>query len=240
MDNPHLGRKLATACRVLFGSAPLGRPGFLQELQPGQLKAAYRQLAKRSHPDHARSLGIPEGVLRARFTAINDAYQTLEAYLNRRRQRDTPEARFDAHDAPQTEPQQRAGESLPPRPLEFSEYVYRQGLVSHETYQEARRWQHRQRPLVGRVAVEFGFMTMVQVAALIRQRAADGLAGVPLARYAEESGAMTPLQRLAVLGKQRKHQLDPGKFFVDEGILDPGQVELLAFHHRLHNLRYAS
>lgn len=103
---------------------------------------------------------------------------------------------------------------------------------------EAIAWQRRQRPAVGRIAVEFGFLTPLEVAELIDRRLRAGDGGVPFGEFALRLGWITPLERLAMIGRQLRLQRPIGQFFVERGLVGEHEFEGLRREIVRHNLRH--
>ena len=99
-------------------------------------------------------------------------------------------------------------------------------------------WQRSQRPPVGRIAVEFGFLAPGDVAALLDRRRSSGAGSTPLGEFAVREGFLTQFQLLAVLGRQLRMQRPIGQFFVERGVLDAGDIELVRRTILRHNARF--
>lgn len=79
---------LLRACEILFGPNPQFSAEFLQYLQPGGLKSAYRKRVMETHPDR---LGVlkknGQQVEPNSFSAVQEAYQQLETFIRWRESR---------------------------------------------------------------------------------------------------------------------------------------------------------
>jgi hypothetical protein len=130
-----------------------------------------------------------------------------------------------------------SSDGLPRRRLRLAEYLYYAGIVPWSALVEAIAWQRAQRPPLGRVAVDFGFLASADVAEVLERRRAAGAAEVPFGEYAVREGYLTPFQLLASLGQQLRLQRRIGAFFVERGLLD--EIGLEEAHRRLarHNAR---
>lgn len=80
---------LLQACRLLFGEDVVISEHFLDYLQPGGLKSAYRQRVRETHPD-SQPLPAVNGL--EAFFAVQQAYQLLAAYLQERDHGQEPSA----------------------------------------------------------------------------------------------------------------------------------------------------
>jgi hypothetical protein len=129
-------------------------------------------------------------------------------------------------------------EDLPKRRLRFAEFLYYSGRVGWDDLVASIAWQRGQRPPLGRIAVDFGFLDPEDVAALLEHRRVAGLGMMPLGEFAVREGYLTSFQLLAVLGQQLRLQQRIGQFFVERGILDAGEIEQVRRRILRHNTRY--
>lgn len=129
-------------------------------------------------------------------------------------------------------------QDLPQRRLRFAEYLYYSGRVGWDDLVASIAWQRAQRPPVGRIAVDFGFIEPEDVAALLDHRRAAGQAGMPLGEFAVRAGYLTSFQLLAVLGQQLRLQRPIGQFFVERGLLEAEDIEVVRRRILRHNSRY--
>jgi hypothetical protein len=150
--------------------------------------------------------------------------------------------------APPVPPPRRSGaprvrasvrpEDLPRRRLRFAEYLYYSGRVRWTELVEAVAWQRAQRPPVGRIAVDFGFLAPDDVGIVLERRRAAGASGVAFGEWAVRLGYLTPFQLLAVLGQQLRRQRPIGQFFVERGLILPSEVEVVRRAVLRHNARH--
>ena len=128
---------------------------------------------------------------------------------------------------------------MPRRRLRLAEFLYYTGRVPWPALAEAIAWQRRQRPALGSIAVDFGFLTPAEVSELLCRRLSDAEFRVPFGEYAVREGYLTPFQLLAALGRQLRLQRPIGRFFVERGLV--AEAELEAARHGLlsHNLRWS-
>jgi hypothetical protein len=129
-------------------------------------------------------------------------------------------------------------EDLPRRRLRFAEYLYYSGRVRWTELVEAIAWQRAQRPPVGRIAVDFGFLAPEDVAVVLERRRAAGASGVAFGEWALRLGYLTRFQLLAVLGQQLRRQRPIGQFFVERGLILPSDVEVVRRAVLRHNARH--
>jgi hypothetical protein len=254
--------EVLAAGRLLFGPAFGAHARGWREA----LRATYRRRALETHPDRARALGRAETDLAREFHAVQDAYRVLStvrewpaaaaparprgvapqrpppsrphagAGVRRAETRATPAG--DPGRAPHV--RVRVGVSpgaLPRRRLRLAEYLYYAGYVPWSALVEAVAWQRAQRPPLGRVAVEFGFLAPAEIAEILERRRAAGAGDVPFGEFAVREGYLTPFQLLASLGQQLRRERRIGVYFVERGLLDEAALE--EAHRRLarHNTR---
>jgi curved DNA-binding protein CbpA len=232
------------ACRILFGDEVNLGPEFLGYLQPSGAKSAFRIQAKLHHPDHFAD-AAPEVKARQteRFCEIHQAYNLLSDFLARRhhiraRTSTRPFAgqRPDhaARPARATPPPNPAG--IPPLPIEFGIYLYYRGKIDYRNLIEALVWQRRQRPALGIIACQWGWLTEEKVRRILGHRVTGGRFG----RKAVELGLLSPLQIEVLLRHQRSHQRRLGQYFVDRGLMTAAEAEQLARDLERHNARCAA
>lgn len=250
------------AGRVLYG------PAFVADAPSWRstLKATYRRRAMETHPDRARSLGRPERDLAREFEAVADAYRLLSVVgvappprvargpaaprpSRPQRPRAAERVRVRTPEPPPPRPAQARGgaprvrvgvrpQDLPRRRLRFAEFLYYSGRVDWSELVEAIAWQRAQRPPVGRIAVEFGFLAQEDVAAILERRRNAASSAVPFGEWAVREGFLTQFQLLAVLGQQLRQQRPIGQFFVERGLLEPEDVEAVRRRILRHNARF--
>jgi hypothetical protein len=242
------------AGRVLFGPS-FADASLASEAWRRELKRAFRRRAMETHPDRARALGRAERDLAREFDAVRAAFEVLSAlellppraaarpsvpraapprYPPPRDARPPPqESRSPSREARPA----RAG-PLPARRLRLAEFLYYSGRVPWTAYVESVAWQRGQRPALGRIAVEMGFLSQADVLALLARRRAEGAARVPIGAYAVGRGALTSFQRLAALGRQARLQRPIGAFFVETGMLRADELDALHGVMARHNARH--
>ncbi len=248
------------AGRVLFG------PAFRADGQAwrADLKITYRRRALETHPDRARSVGRGEGELAAEFGRVAEAYRVLSqltaesppssaeigarapaarphpstgARVARPNRKPAPAPR--AAGAEASERQRPAHqEAMPRRKVRFAEFLYYSGRVPWTVFAESIAWQRRQRPPVGRIAVEWGFLEPEDVGRIMEERRVRGAQSVPFGEYAVRLGYLTSFQLLAVLGRQLRVQRRIGEFFVERGLIGAGEIDGVRRSILQHNVRW--
>ena len=84
-------------------------------------------------------------------------------------------------------------------------------------------WQRRQRPPIGRIAVDWGFLTEREVSQLLRERLAEHSHEL-FGEYAFRRARLSAFQLAALLGRQRLLQRPIGEYFVEEGLLNEREI----------------
>jgi len=249
------GIELERACAFLLGPEFCGQPGWLGSLDAPLLKRAFRHRVFAVHPDRASSLGIPAGELQKQFVKLQQCYQRLVEFLARPPAvppreapfREKPKATATAKTAAPKPPpthQPKAGVfdagvffagQAPSRHLKFGEFLYYNSYISQQELFDAVRWQRRQRPRIGEIALSFGFLDHASVNHLLELRQGSRKLHEPLAEFARNQGYLSHFQWLAVMGRQRRLQKPIGQFWIQAGLFSAKEVaELVADQHR-HN-----
>jgi len=126
-------------------------------------------------------------------------------------------------------------EDLPRRRLRFAEYLYYAGRVRWTELVDAIAWQRAQRPPLGRIAVDFGFLAPDDVGVLLERRREAAAGAIPFGEWAVRQGYLTPFQLLAALGQQLRMQQPIGQFFVERGIIEPEEIDAVRRRILRHN-----
>lgn len=85
MENTLTLDTLLQSCTVLFGPELDISPEFLDYLQISGIKSAYRQRAKKTHPDLAvRSTGDVREERPDSFLCVRESYENLKKYIQKR------------------------------------------------------------------------------------------------------------------------------------------------------------
>lgn len=129
-------------------------------------------------------------------------------------------------------------EDLPRRRLRFAEFLYYSGRVRWSELVDAIAWQRTQRPPVGRIAVEFGFLATDDVGVILERRREAGANSVPFGEWAVRLGFLTSFQLLATLGQQLRLQRPIGQFFVERGLLEEDEIDGVRRRILRHNARF--
>ncbi len=235
MESRETGRRgdLERALDLLFGAnrpASVAGDAFRREL-----REAFRRRALETHPDRAQALGRSESSLADEFRHIFEAYELLSREEAPPPPRPVAQRPRDRASRPPRDHLSRA--PLPHRPLLFAEFLYYSGRASWRNLVEAVAWQRRQRPSIGRIAVEWGHLSDGDVREILERRRRDGVEE-PFGEYARRQGFLSGGQLLALLGRQRRLQRRIGQFFVEIGLVGAQEIPTLDADLGRHNARW--
>lgn len=236
------------ACRILFGLEPSICRGFLFTLQPSGAKSAYRKKAKETHPDlfHDQDRAIQQRQAN-RFREISNAYEILNRFLKEREKglwsqstyaaaRPVRPASYQERTSrPQAAPKKNRTDfyhgPIPFHVLDIGRYLYYSGLISYWSLIEAVTWQRKQRPLIGSVAMQWGWLNAETIKQIATSHSLNGRFGERAIRL----GLLTSFQVNTILYYQRTLQERLGTYFVQQHLLTAEQVELQASGMMKHN-----
>lgn len=225
--------ELERALDLVFGA---NRPtsasgeGFRREV-----REAFRRRALETHPDRAHALGRSESSLAEEFRQIFEAYE----FLSREEAAPPPRPVAQRQRGPASRPPRDhlSRAPLPHRTLLFAEFLYYSGRASWRNLVEAVSWQRRQRPSIGRIAVEWGHLSDDEVREILDRRRRDRVEE-PFGEYARRQGFLSGGQLLALLGRQRRLQRRIGQFFVEIGLVREQEIPSLDADLSRHNARW--
>ena len=233
--------RVIDACRTLFGSDVSVSREFLLYLQPSGAKAAFRKIAKETHPDlfAAEPADIQERQ-NALFREVLQAYELLNSFFKQRTSGLwMPSDRFSTNDLRRQARRAAAQRArfydgqLPPRLLEIGLYLYYRGKIPYHALIDALVWQRGQRPVIGVIAQRWNWLDDAAVREVLTMR------GRPL-RFGEkavELGLLNPFHVKAILWYQRSQQERLGGFFVQRGYVTAEEMERLVKEMQSHNSR---
>ncbi len=243
---------ILNACRTLFGDGPEIGGAFLHYLQPSGAKSAYRKKAKEHHPDFFYSEDLRTQQQQTDlFRKILEAYETNNRFFQERAKcLWTPSSRVpysatrpawtganqkrhtNAGSEPHTSWKQTSSDyyrgPIPYRVLELGRYLYFSGHISYWSLIQALTWQRKQRPVIGAVALRWGWLEKTSFERII-------MAGNIPGRFGEKAirlGLLTDFQVRTLLYYQRTQQERIGNYFILQNLLTAEYLELLT--HRLH------
>jgi len=239
------------ACQTLFGAEVTVGKGFLCYLQPEGLKSAYRKKAKETHPD-LFAFETPH-VLQEQtslFRDVVDAYDVVSLFFKQReeglwtpppyahasrnrhqgkRQQKKPDTGTDEN--VNTRPADQ--KPLPLRPMQIGRYLYYRGFISYRALIDAVVWQRKQRPIIGDIALRWGWLNSEAIERIIK---AGGFQG----RFGEKAvnlDLLSSFQVRVLLYFQHSQQERLGAYFVRHNILETEELERLAREQGEHNAR---
>jgi len=201
-----------------------------------EVRDAFRRRALETHPDRAQALGRSEASLAEDFRDILEAYQVLSREEASPSPRQVAQRPREHASRPPQDHVHRA--SMPHRTLLFAEFLYYSGRASWRNLVEAVAWQRRQRPAIGRIAVEWGHLSDDEVREILDRRRREGSGGEPFGEFARRRGFLSAAQLMALLGRQRRLQRRIGQFFVETGIVAEDEISSLDQDLSRHNARW--
>ncbi len=229
--------ELLSACRMLFGPDVQVNQDFLGYLQAEGAKVAYRKRARESHPDaHPRASQELRRQLHDSFTRLSHAYQTLQVYLTARNMGRTVRASSKPGVSKPHPPRQQADElyyqgPVPWIELKLGRYLYFRGLVSYQEILRALRWQWEQRPCIGVLARQRGWLDDRTVHGILQ----DGQIRGRFGERALQLGLLTGGQVQELLAIQQRQQKRLGRYFIEQGLFQETDVSSLDSERMAHN-----
>lgn len=233
---------LFKACESLFGNDIDVSVEFLRYLKPAGVKAAYRRKAMETHPDRAVVMGGQSDCMADRFREVTLAYQLLQAFVTAphkyaldesgtlyRHWKTSSTPYKPVKTKPNIEPLYVG--RIPPRRLLFGQYLYYSGNISLSHLIKSVVWQRMQRPSVGMLAVNWGWMENRDVLEVLRRRRF----GEKFGESALRLGYLSRRQVLRLLDHQRIVQPQIGKYFIQEKLLTPQEIFKLVVEMKMHN-----
>lgn len=232
--------EISHACKVLFGSHTRVSVDFLHSLNNTTLKSAFKKRALETHPDRARLLNKDADKLNELFISVSNAYDKLNSVLDRKQDfqghqpRPSPGARGPIY-RPGFSNHYYKG-SMPNTPLLFGRYLYYAGRIPWDTLIAALVWQRKQKPPLGQIAFEAGWLTQSDIRTIVNWRRP----GERFGECALRLGYIEEAQLWRVLLRQRLRHKPIGAFIVNEGFVSHAELPLIVRAQRLHNIRAAS
>lgn len=250
---------LLQACRLLFGEEVVVGEEFLDYLQPGGLKSAFRRRAKETHPDNRHA---PAGGGRsAAFSAVQQAFEVLTTFL-RERDGSVPSAQVIPPAGPvmqdlssslgsidpiildsphrrlpsQTSIDRLYRGPLPRRPLLFGHFLYYSGLTTWRTITSVLIQQQRDRPRCGELGSRFGILQAEDIPRILAAKTARQ----PFGEAAVALGLLNEQQLATLLRYQRRRQKKFGTILVEKDLLTLRELSLLLTLFRRHNRFHAT
>jgi hypothetical protein len=242
----HFSRSaLFDAYHTLFGKHDARAD--IQTFQPGDLKAAYRDAVRATHPDVNH--GVNSDLLTAKFRKVIAAYDLLNDYLAARETTRVSHERFSApasrepaaaswswrsaqqkssRPRPAYEPLRQKDPShhfydglMPTIGLKIGLFLYYSKKISFEHLTEALVWQRTMRPPIGELAVQWKWLHEHFVSVVLSNVETCGQFG----ERAVKMGLLKEAQVKMLLRQQAIMQKPLGHYFVKNRILAPQVIK---------------
>ena len=245
---------------VLFGKHDT-RANVMQVFQQSDLKAAYRDAVRASHPD--LNHGVNTDLINARFRKVTAAYELLSDFLVARETTRASSARFGTtsqspqtsthwpHHTPQKNRSNTYTQREPIRPKNHSHHYYdglmptiglKTGLflyyskkVSFEDLTESLVWQRTMRPAIGELAVQWKWLHNHFVSVILSNVDTCGQFG----ERAVKMGLLKEAQVKVLLRHQSLLQKPLGHFFIANRILTSHDIKESLAVMNVHNRVFA-
>jgi hypothetical protein len=256
MNHSSSDRDLFRSCRILFGTELHCSPEFLDYLQIGGVKSAFRRRAMETHPDRL-AFGEHDGLPRDadRFLLVRQAYEDLLGYLRSKerplvvadgappRPAHRPATRRPRPIRPIVLPDEPPGRSsfsstasyyqgeLPDRVLLFGHFLYYCGLATWRTIARVLTWQRTERPRLGELGQRYGYFDSEDIALVLRHR----LPFSPFGETACRLGLLTPRQVELLVARQQRLQKKFGTILLEKNLLKDYELQLLLQRFDDHN-----
>ena len=92
--------------------------------------------------------------------------------------------------------------NVPKRELLIGQFLYYSGLISWKTLFDAVCWQRKQRPAIGKIALDWGILSPDNIKRILTERNYKEQFG----DYALRNGLISHFKHLAIVGRQKKLQ----------------------------------
>src|SRR5574341_229347 len=242
--------EVLNACRALFGPRIEPSMQFLASLRPGDVKSAYRRMAKETHPDlFFENDPLLRKKQAERFRAVFESYTLVQEFFKQRDAVRRHSVRGAVHHG-KRETKPRAGTAtarakakttdsrfpdgfIPPYRLEIGRYLFYRGRIPYAALIKALSWQRSHRPAIGDIAVRWGWLDQHAVRRILDCTGCFLLFG----ERGVHLGILTPFQVRVLLAYQRSRQKKLGRYFVEQGLLRHYEMERLVAELNAHNAR---
>jgi len=248
LATPLAESEVLQACKTLFGTEVDICRGFLFYLQPTGLKSAYRKKAKETHPDLFSSHAPHVQKMQAsRFRDVVRAYDIVRQFVKQRedglwraplRMRATRRysetrqpGKSNKHACTNNRGKTFSPRTVPFRPLQIGNYLYYRDLISYRALIDAVVWQRKQRPIIGDIALRWGWLDTAAIDRIIRVKNGMG-------RFGERAmglGLLSAFQVRTLLFFQHSQQERLGRYFVKKNFLTEEMLDALVRELREHN-----
>ncbi|MFP4521599.1 MAG: J domain-containing protein [Fibrobacterota bacterium] len=219
------------ACRVLFGPDVMVSADFLDYLKYPGLKCAYREGAKKFHPDKATVLGKAPEEMEKDFKCFNQAYEILVPYAKGIKKPGSSPA-VKKSGKPGSGDHYYKGR-IPVRPLRIGQYLYYKGIISWNTLINSLAWQRINRPPLGITALKDGLLNREQLSLILKNLKPGKFFG----ETAVEIGFISKTELIKLMAKQRMQGYRLGNYFIAENLLSKSRLSDYLRENFIHNCR---
>lgn len=244
---------LYRACRIIFGPDLAVSREFLEYMQLSGVKSAFRKKALETHPDRLAGSGGAAGKRGALlFHTVKDAYEQLSRYLDARekgyrfhglRPRSAASPDFAAVNRVRRSSSSPGAHqrrsffqgAVPARKLLFGQYLYYSACITWQELNQALCWQRSQRPRLGEIARNRGWLGREEILLVLRSATRSSL---PFGQRALRQGLLTPVQLRLLLFEQKRLHRRLGEFFVATGVMSREQLRCALARFYRHNARF--
>ena len=120
---------------------------------------------------------------------------------------------------------------VPKRELLIGQFLYYSGFISWKTLFDAVYWQRKRRPIIGKIALDWGILSPDNIKRILTERNYKEQFG----DYALRNGFITHFEHLAIVGRQKKLQPPIGEYFIKQGILAHMELKRMIESLKTHN-----
>ncbi len=142
------------------------------------------------------------------------------------------EGNFEARRAPKRE-SFFSGANLPEMELRFAQYLYYCDKIDRETVIRSLSWQYKNRPKIGDLGLEAGYLDHADIIAILRGKRMEERFGEAATRL----GVLSTHNLSVLMGRQRQLDLPIGRYFLEKGFISDGEIERVLDSQFRHNFR---
>jgi hypothetical protein len=141
--------------------------------------------------------------------------------------------RIENHEVKKQRDYMYKGKMLPNK-MRFGTFLYYRGIISYLALMQSLNWQKCQRPLLGQIAMQAGFIAPEDFASILLHVKN----GFSFGEVAKKKHLLSELTIAGIVKTQQRYNCKLGKYFVDRGILTENQVEKYLVEMGVHNKRF--
>jgi hypothetical protein len=122
----------------------------------------------------------------------------------------------------------------PPTQLRFGSFLYYNGLISYKMLVDALRWQRKQRPLMGQLALIFHYITpkdLAEILFVMDNQSTFGQTGMQLGKLTDDSIE-------TVLAEQKQFGCEIGQYFIKKRMYSQKVINFFLLKFFEHNKKY--